>query len=59
MKEYLPRLNSLLDVSVNLDLNTSNSFEGIRVLLEQVDEEMRVQKKENLHLKERMQELLS
>jgi len=42
IKEYLPRLNSLLDVSVNLDLTTSNSFEGIRILLEQVDEEMRV-----------------
>jgi hypothetical protein len=58
VKEYVPRLSMLLGEKVSLNLESGEGFEQIRTVLEKIDEEFRNMKKENVHLKERLQELL-
>lgn len=59
----MPRLSGLTGNGVkgekmNVDMQSGAGLDLIRQVLESVEEEFRISKKENVHLKERLQELL-
>lgn len=63
VKEFVPRLSSLTGVSikgerVSIETTGGAGFEYVKQVLEKVEEEFRINKKENTHLKDRLQELL-
>lgn len=63
VKEFVPRLSSLTGVlikgeRVSIETTGGGGFEYVKQVLEKVEEEFRINKKENTHLKDRLQELL-
>ncbi len=63
VREFVPRLSSLTGVSmkgerISIESTGGAGFENVKQVLERVEEEFRINKKENTHLKDRLQELL-
>jgi chromosome segregation ATPase len=63
VREFIPRLSSLTGGSIkgeriSIETTGGAGFEYVKQVLEKVEEEFRITKKENTHLKDRLQELL-